>query len=109
MTYQFNDTPTPVLPTTILPASGDVDLVQGSPQINSLSTAFSGSTVSVTIAPPSGWTLTSVNWSSGGTGTFPVPNPGAEDTYTFDYTVSQNGSSRSNTGVFKIKRAGTGS
>jgi hypothetical protein len=109
MTYQFTDTATPVLPTTILPASGDVDLVHGSPQSNFLSTAFSGSTVSVTIAPPSGWTLTSVSWSTGGTGTFPVPRPGGEDTYEFNYTVSQNGSSKTNTGVFKIKRAGTGS
>jgi hypothetical protein len=107
MTYQFNDVATPVLPTTIVPASGDVELVQGSPQIDSLSSAFAGTTVSVTIAPPTGWTLTSVNWSSHN-GNFPVPNPGAEDTYTFNYTVSQSGASKSNTGVFKIKRAGNG-
>src|SRR5262249_11241969 len=95
-----------VLPTAILPASGDVVLVQGSPQVNSLTTAFSGTTVRVTIAPPTGWTLTSVNWSSGN-GIFNVPNPGSEDTYTFNYTVSQaGGPSKSNSGVFKIKRAG---
>lgn len=105
MTYQFIDSATPVLSTTIMPASGDVDLVDGSPQIDALSTSFTGSTVSVTIAPPTGWTLTSVNWSSGN-GIFTVPRPGAEDTYTFDYTVTQNGSTKSNTGVFKIKRAG---
>ena len=106
MTYQFIDVPAPVLPTAILPTSGDVVLVEGSPQVDTISPSFPGTTVSVTIAPPTGWTLTDVNWSSGN-GTFQIPRPGFEDTYTFDYTVSQaGGPSKTSTGVFKIKRAG---
>lgn len=106
MTYNFNDVAAPSLLTTILPASGDVALVNGSPQGDYITSAYSGSTVSVTIVPPSGWTLTSVSWSNGSSGTFTVPNPGVENTYTFNYTVSQSGASKSNGGVFKIKKAG---
>lgn len=106
MSYQFTDTPTPAMPLRIVPPANDVDLVEGSPQVELISTAFSGTTVAPTLVPPTGWTLTNVSWSSGN-GIFTIPNPGAEDTYTFDYTVSQaGGASKSNTGVFKIKRAG---
>lgn len=106
MSYNFTDAATPSLATTILPASGDVDLVDGSPQGDYITTSFSGSTVVVTIVPPSGWTLNSVSWSSGN-GTFSVPSPGVEDIYTFNYTVSQSGGpSKSNGGMFKIKKAG---
>jgi hypothetical protein len=106
MTYNFNDVAAPSLPTTILAATGNVDLVSGSPQGDLLTSAYSGSSVTVTIVPPSGWTLAAVSWSDGGTGTLPVPNPGVENTYTFNYTVAQSGVSKSSGGVFKIKKAG---
>lgn len=105
MTYNFTDVAAPSLATNIL-ATGDVDLVSGSPQGDLLTSAFGGTSVTVTIVPPSGWTLTSVSWSGGGTGTFTVPSPGVENTYSFNYTVSQSGASKSNGGVFKIKKAG---
>lgn len=105
MSYNFTDAATPSLRTTIMPASGDVDLIDGSPQGDYITSEFEGTTVSVTIVPPSGWTLTSVTWSSGN-GTFTVPNPGVEDIYTFNYTVAQTGASKTNGGVFKIKKAG---
>lgn len=105
MSYNFTNAATPTLATTILPASDEVDLVDGSPQGDYLTTAFRGTSVTVIITPPSGWTLTSVTWSSGN-GTFPVPAPGVENTYTFEYTVAQAGSSKSNGGNFKIKKAG---
>lgn len=105
MSYNFNDVATPSLTTTILPATGDVDLVDGSDQGDLLTSRYSGTSVTVIIVPPSGWTLTSVSWSGGGNGTFTVPNPGVENTYTFNYTVSQSGASKSNGGVFKIKKA----
>jgi FtsP/CotA-like multicopper oxidase with cupredoxin domain len=105
MTYNFNDAAAPSLSTTILAATGNVDLVNGSPQGDYITSAYTGSTVTVTIVPPSGWTLTSVSWSSG-SNTLTVPNPGVEETHSFNYTVTQNGSSKSNGGVFKIKKAG---
>lgn len=105
MTYNFTDAANPTLPTTIVPASGDVDLVDGSPQGDYITTAFAGTTVTVTIVPPSGWTLTSVNWSRGN-GTFTVPAPGIELSCDFNYTISQSGGSKTNGGVFKIKKAG---
>jgi hypothetical protein len=103
--YTFTDDATPALPTTILPAPGGVDLVNGSPQIDELSASFGGSTVTVTIVPPSGWTLMNVSWSSGN-GTFTVPAPGVEVSYDFTYTVAQSGVIKTNGGVFKIKKAG---
>lgn len=106
MTYNFTDDPSPELPTTIDPATGAVALDEGSPQGDYLTHAFSGRTVSISILPPSGWTLDDVTWSGGGTGTFTVPVAGQEETHSFTYTVSQNGSSQNDGGVFKIKRAG---
>jgi hypothetical protein len=102
MTYNFTDDASPSLHTTI--SGPDVELVAGSTQVELITTAFSGTTVSVSIEPPSGWTLTSVSWSPTGRGILPVPNPGSEDTHNFNYTVSQNGTSMTNGGVFKIKR-----
>jgi hypothetical protein len=105
MSYNFTDAPTPKLRTTNLPASGDVELMDGSPQGDYITSTYGGTTVVVTIEPPSGWTLTSVTWSCGN-GTLTVPDPGFEKVYTFDYTVSQSGASKSNGGTFKIKKAG---
>ena len=104
MTYNFTDDPTPDL-TTHLDAAGDVQLTAGSPQGDFITNEFSGSTVVVTIVPPSGWNLTSVEWSSGN-GTFTVPSPGVVETYSFDFTVSYGALQKSNSGVFKIKKTG---
>jgi hypothetical protein len=106
MAYTFYDDATPSLPTTILPASGELDLVNGSPQVDSISAAYGGSSVTVTIVPPSGWTLTSVTWSGGGP-TFTIPAAGVENTYTFDVTVTQGTVSKTKGGTFKIKKAGS--
>jgi hypothetical protein len=103
--YTMTDVATPALPTTILPASGAVDLVNGSPQLDHITSGSSITTVSVTIVPPSGWTLDSVSWSSGN-GTYRVPSPGNEVSYSFTYTVSQGAVVKTNGGVFKIKKAG---
>jgi hypothetical protein len=46
-----------------------------------------------------------VTWSSGN-GTFTVPAPGTEDSYSFTYSVAQSGVVKTNVGVFKIKKAG---
>jgi hypothetical protein len=106
MTYNFTNVAAPALTTTIMPATGTVELVEGSPQGDYLTTAFGGTSVTVSIVPPSGWTLTSVTWSSGSS-TLSVPAPGVEETHTFQYTVSQSGGgSKSNAGTFKIKKAG---
>jgi hypothetical protein len=108
MTYNFTDDPSPDLP-TLIDAAGDVVLQDGSPQGDLITDAFSGRTVTVSIVPPSGWTLDDVTWTSGGTGTFPIPGVGEVDSYDFSYTVSQEGNSKSNTGNFKIKKTqGTG-
>jgi hypothetical protein len=106
MAYTFYDDATPSVPTTILPASGELDFVNGSPQLDLFSAAYGGSTVTVTIVPPSGWTLTSVVWSSGN-GTYRIPAAGVEDTYTFDVTVTQGAVSKTKGGTFKIKKAGS--
>jgi hypothetical protein len=107
MTYNFNDVAAPSLPTFIPAGSDAVELVDGSPQGDLLSSSYSGTSVFVTIAPPSGWTVTAVSWSNGSSGTLVVPAPGIEVTYTFNYTISQTGqASKSNGGVFKIKKAG---
>jgi hypothetical protein len=106
MTYNFTDAPTPSLPTAIMPATNNVELVAGSPQGDYITAAYGGSTVTVTIVPPSGWTLTTVTW-SGGSNILTVPRPGVEDSHDFSYTVTQGGTSKTNGGVFKIKRAGT--
>lgn len=104
MAYNFTDAANPVLHTTI-DATGSVSLVDGEEQGDYITSAFRPTTVTVTIVPPSGWTLASVNWSAG-TGTFVVPAFGREDVYSFDYTVVLGGTSQTNRGFFKIKRAG---
>lgn len=107
MTYNFDDDPSPTLPTTV-DAAG-VDLVDGSPQGDLISESSEIRTVSISIQPPTGWTLVSVTWTSGGNGTYSVPsNPGEVSTHEFDYTVAQTGASYSSSGVFKIKKAGSG-
>jgi hypothetical protein len=103
--HTMTNVATPALPTTILPTEV-VDLVNGSPQLDYITYGSSITTVSITIVPPAGWTLDSVTWSTG-SGTYTVPAPGGEDTYSFTYTVSQTGGPvKSNGGVFKIKKAG---
>jgi hypothetical protein len=107
MTYVFTDDPAPVLPSSV-GVTGNLSLVNGTPQVDVITNSFSGNTVSVTIQPPRGWSLDSVVWSEGGSGTFSVPAPGVEDTHPFTYTVSQNGTSLTDNGHFKIKKQGDG-
>lgn len=103
MTYNFRDDPSPTLPSVIDPTGG-VALEDGSPQGDLLTSSFGGSQVSVSIEPPSGWSLDSVIWDSGGSGTFDVPPAGTEEAHDFTYTVSQNGSSKQGQGTFKLKK-----
>lgn len=102
--YNFTDAANPQL-ATFINAAYEVDLVDGSPQGDFITTAFSGTSVTITIVPPSGWTLVSVDWDSGN-GTYTVPAPGTVVTRSFEYTVAQGAQQKSNTGVFKIKKAG---
>lgn len=102
--YNFNDDPSPDL-TTFINTAGDVQLTDGSPQGDLITDEFGGSSVSISIIPPSGWSLSSVEWNTGN-GTYSVPSSGNEDTYSFDFTVSQGALQKSNSGVFKIKKTG---
>jgi hypothetical protein len=105
MTYQFTDVANPQL-ATYINATNEVHLVDGSPQEELITSAYGGTSVTISIVPPSGWTLTSVVWDSGN-GTYTVPADGVTITHSFTYTISQSGSaSKSNGGVFKIKKAG---
>ena len=107
--YNFNDDPSPTL-TTGFDATGSVVLKEGTTQGNLLSETFSASTISVSIKPPSqGWSI-SVDWGAGNTGVFPTPNPGDEQTYSFNYQADDpaTGTSGTGTGSFKIRRAGSG-
>ena len=108
MTYNFQDEPAPELATEIDP-TGSVTLVDGSPQGDLITDRYSETSVSVSIVPPRGWTLDSVVWVGGGSGTFNVPPEGVEETHQFSYTVSQNGTSLTDDGNhFKIKNIGDG-
>jgi hypothetical protein len=107
MTYNFRDDPTPAMPTEIN-VTGGVILASGTPQGDLITENFTGSSVSVSIIPPRGWALDSVVWSGGGGGTFSIPAQGVEETHSFTYTVSQNGTSLTNGGDFKIKNQGNG-
>jgi hypothetical protein len=103
MTYNFQDEPNPSMPTEVT-STGSVYLVDGTPQGDLLTSAFSGRTIAVSVVPPHGWSLDFVRWSNGGDGTFPVPAPGVEDVHPFSYAVSQNGTRLSGNGHFKIKK-----
>lgn len=107
MTYNFQDEPTPRLPSQI-DTSGGVTLQNGTPQGNLITTAFPGRNVSISVLPPRGWALDSVVWPNGGGGTFSIPAPGVEETHPFIYTVSQSGQSLTGSGHFKIKKQGDG-
>ncbi|WP_146157628.1 hypothetical protein [Enhygromyxa salina] len=87
--------------------TGTVGLKDGSSQGDLITTNFTGSRISVSIQPPDGWSLDDVVWTSGGTGTFDVPAPGQEHNHEFTYTVSQNGTTQTDGGAFKIKNGGT--
>ncbi|PRQ03380.1 hypothetical protein ENSA5_16450 [Enhygromyxa salina] len=104
MTYNFTDDPSPTLNTVLEPTTGAVVLADGAIQGNLITDQFSGGDVSVSIVPPSGWSLDDVQWTTGGTGTFAVPPVGEEHNHGFTYTVSHNGSSQSSAGSFKIKK-----
>ena len=108
MTYNFVDEPSPVLPSYIDPSSGSLVLENGSPQGDLITKEFTGSAVSVSITPPRGWTLDQVTWPSGGSGTFSIPEEGVEESHSFTYTVSQNGTSLTDGGQFKIKKQSNG-
>lgn len=105
MSYNFTDDPTPALTTTIN-AVGDVVLVNGSPQSELITSAYGGSSVTVSIVPPSGWTLSSQTWTPSGP-TLTVPPSGQEDTYSFTYSVSQGTAKKAGAGVFTLKKNGT--
>ena len=107
LTYNFLDEPTPILETTI-DASGSISLTDGAVQGDLITSSFSGGSVSVSIAPPAGWSLDSVTWAGGGSGTISVPDEGTETTHPFSYTVSQNGTSLSSDGNFKVKKQSDG-
>ncbi|MEZ4302949.1 MAG: hypothetical protein R3B70_48950 [Polyangiaceae bacterium] len=107
MPYNFQDDPSPIMPAAVN-SSGTVVLVAGSDQGDLITSAFSGSTVSISISPPRGWSLDTLTWVNGGNGTFSIPPLGTEDTHPFIFTVSKNGSSQTNTGQFKIKRQSGG-
>lgn len=107
--YNYTDEPSPSLQSTI-DASGALTLTQGLDQGDLLTAAFSGGSVQVSIKPPTGWSLQSVNWSNGTSGVLSVPQPGVEESHRFDFTLAQNGTSLSCAGKFKVKKAtgGTG-
>ncbi|MCA9685033.1 MAG: hypothetical protein KC457_22815 [Myxococcales bacterium] len=103
--YNFEDEANPQL-LTFINAANEIYLVDGSPQTELITSAFTGSSVTITIVPPSGWTLDSVEWDSGN-GTYAVPPTGTTISHDFEYTVSQGTSGqKSNTGTFKIKKTG---
>lgn len=106
MTYNFTDNPSPVL-NSIVDATGAVGLAQGTQQGDLITDNYSGSSVSISITPPAGWSLDDVVWTTGGTGTFDVPATGQEDSHEFTYTVSHNGSTQTQSGSFRIKKNGT--
>lgn len=64
--------------------------------------------VQVSIQPPRGWSLQSVNWSNGTGGVLTVPEPGVEESHRFDFQIAQNGTTLSCAGKFKVKKAGGG-
>lgn len=107
MTYNFIDDPSPNLNTTIDP-TGNVVLADGTPQVDLLTDNFGAREVSVSISPPSGWSLERIVWTGGGSGTFGVPAPGSETDHPFSYTVSQNGTQQTASGTIKIKRQSGG-
>ena len=107
MTYNFRDDPSPSMPIQI-DATGALSLADGTPQGDLLTDAFSGTSVAVSVVPPRGWSLDSVDWPNGGRGTFSVPGPGVEEIHAFTYTVSQGGQSMSGSAQFKIKKQGDG-
>ena len=107
MTYNFTDHPAPVLPSHV-DSTGNLILVNGTPQGDLITDNFTGSSVSVTIVPPRGWNLDSVIWTEGGSGTFSIPEPDVEETHPFVYAVSQNGTSKTGAGHFKIKKQSNG-
>ncbi len=107
MNYNFTDEAQPNLNAVIGP-TGDVDLANGTIQGDLITDAFSDRSISVSIVPPTGWSLDAVVWSGGGTGTLSVPDPGVETSHPFTYTVSQNGTSLSASGTFKLKRQSEG-
>ncbi len=106
--YNFRDDPSPALQCTI-DATGSAMLTQGPDQGDELSSGFTGSSIQVSIKPPSGWSLQSVRWSNGSTGVLGVPAPGVEESHRFDFTLAQNGTALTCTGKFKVKKTtGTG-
>lgn len=104
MSYNFTDDPSPDL-TTFIDAAGDVRLTDGSPQGDLITDEFAGTSVSISIIPPSGWSLSAVDWNTGN-GTYTVPSSGNVDTYTFDFQVTQGAVQKNGNGVFKIKKSG---
>jgi hypothetical protein len=107
MTYNFRDDPTPAM-SALIDETGALQLVHGTPQGDLITDQFTGSAVSVSIIPPRGWALESVNWQGGGNGTFSIPPLGQEETHSFVYTVFQGGVSLTDGGDFKIKNQGNG-
>ena len=108
--YNYRDEPTPSLQSTF-DASGALTLTNGLDQGDLLTEAFSAGSVQVSITPPSGWSLQSVNWSNGTSGVLSVPPAGVEESHRFDFTLAQNGTSHTCAGKFKVKKAtggGTG-
>ncbi len=107
MSYNFRDHPTPTLHCEI-DSTGCVILSEGNPQGDLLTESYSGSSVQVTVAPPRGWSLQSINWGNGTGGVLTVPAPGIEESHNFNFTVAQNGTSLSANGVFKVKKTSNG-
>jgi hypothetical protein len=107
MTYNFRDEPAPVLASQI-DSTGTLNLAEGTPQGDLITDNFTGSSVSVSIRPPRGWSLDEVVWASGGSGTFPIPEPDVEEIHQFSYRVSRDGVAMSDNGHFKIKKQGNG-
>lgn len=105
--YNFTDEATPTLSTVIDPTGG-VTLEDGTIQGELITENFTGASVSVSLEPPTGWSLDSVTWAGGESGQLSVPSPGVETSHSFTYTISQNGTSLSSSGNFKIKRQGLG-
>lgn len=106
--YNFRDEPSPSLASTI-DATGSATLLQGPEQGNLLSESFTGGSVLVSIQPPTGWSLQSVDWSNGTGGILSVPAPGVEESHRFNFTLAQNGTSLTGTGKFKVKKSTGGS
>ncbi|MCA9682541.1 MAG: hypothetical protein KC431_11540 [Myxococcales bacterium] len=106
-TYNFTDEATPTL-NTIIDPTGGVTLQEGTVQGDLITSNFTGASVSVSLEPPSGWSLDSVTWAGGESGRLSVPSPGVETSHSFTYTISQNGTSLSSSGNFKIKHQGSG-